>query len=179
MSINRLTHLGGDPLPLSDVKAHLRLETDAEDALLLDYLRAAAAHLETITGFAFVSDNYEQTGWVQAGFVSLQRRNILNIGKVEGRSSAIGESNDWQELPDHYWSLEDRSLKFFHYQGQVRVTFRAGPSDDAIIPENLKQALLLLTAFFFENREVKDGQRTLTLPSILAELVAPFREVRL
>jgi uncharacterized phiE125 gp8 family phage protein len=56
------------------------------------------------------------------------------------------------------------------------VLFTAGFGDAAAVPEELKLAIRVLAAHFYEHRE---GDRGAPAPSALSALIAPYRRVRL
>jgi uncharacterized phiE125 gp8 family phage protein len=43
-----------EPVTLADLKAHLRIDANDEDALSKDLIRVARAHLEAVTGTALI-----------------------------------------------------------------------------------------------------------------------------
>ncbi len=50
MTITELTPPVGEPLTLAETKAHLRIDSSAEDDLLASLIRTAREHLERETG---------------------------------------------------------------------------------------------------------------------------------
>ena len=42
-----------EPITLAEAKMHLRVDSDFEDALIQDYIKAARAHVERFTGLSF------------------------------------------------------------------------------------------------------------------------------
>jgi hypothetical protein len=49
-----------DPVDLATVKAHLRLITDDDDALITGYIKAASRYCEDFTGRSFINKGYAQ-----------------------------------------------------------------------------------------------------------------------
>jgi len=48
----------GEPLTLAETKAHLRVETNAEDALITALIRTVREHLERQTGLALMTRTF-------------------------------------------------------------------------------------------------------------------------
>ena len=61
----------------------------------------------------------------------------------------------------------------------VHIDFTAGWSDAASVPDDLKQAIKLLAAGFYENREAAAEERIYNIPGTIDTLIAPYRQVRL
>jgi uncharacterized phiE125 gp8 family phage protein len=63
----------------------------------------------------------------------------------------------------------------------IEIDFTAGYGDaPADVPQPIRQALLLLTAHWYENREpVEIGAAATVIPNSISELLSPYRRRRL
>ena len=61
----------------------------------------------------------------------------------------------------------------------IQIDFTAGWNNAVLVPDDLKQAIKLLAAGFYENRESAGEARVYTIPGAIDALIAPYRQVRL
>ena len=197
MALLRIDDSAVEPISLDEAKAHLRLDTDDDDALVSSLITAARVHIEQVLGHITV----EQT-WVEVrdawpaygpgvgGEVRLSLgpvRNLLEIRVVDpsGSAASIPASDyftDVVSVPARIgltdgavWPQPGRAMN------GIEIEFTAGyglAAED--VPQPLRQAVLLLVAHWYEQREpVAVGSTMTELPHMVAGLVAPFRMPRL
>ena len=88
----RLTLLSGpaaEPLELDEVKAHLRLDGDDEDALLASLITTSRSHVETALGLALITQSWRWQAdcWPRNGLVELMTRPIQSVDRVAVRAA--------------------------------------------------------------------------------------------
>ena len=178
------------PVSLSELSAHLRLahgfpDDAAEDPLLDLYVRNAVAAVETRTGRALIRRGFllRLSAWDKEGHV------VLPVGPVEALDSLrLVHGGDVVDLAAGSWAVEPGT-------GRQRITgpnggalppipmgyvaelsFQAGFGPEAAdVPGDLRQAVMLLAAHYYERRYEDDGPG---MPMKVRALVEPWRPVR-
>ncbi|WP_375262529.1 hypothetical protein [Palleronia sp.] len=181
--------LSAAALPISDLRAHLRLGTGfADDAVqdpVLEWsLRAAMAQIEAATGKALLKRDFSVTvpAWRENGRQVLPRapletvseiavvdgkgaRNVLDLGAIHIRHDA------------HRPAIVARgfALPTIPAGSRAEIAFRAGYADTwSELPGDLSFAVLSLAGALYEER-AQPGQ----IPSGVKALIAPYRQPRL
>lgn len=175
----------GEPVALADIKAALRIDHDADDTLILSMARTARAFLERRLDIALLRQEW------RLELVSPPcGPEVLRPGKVvalTGGSVTYGGISRPLE-PEEYRLRRSvpAAVLFDLPPGEagepfesLSLGFTAGWADASAVPEELIQALLLLTAHYYEEREVFVRGRYVPLPAGLQAHVQAFREVRL
>jgi uncharacterized phiE125 gp8 family phage protein len=181
-------------IDLDTAKAHLKVEDSTEDTLIGAYLSAAKAFVESGT-----SKFFEPTAVVQVedGFPrssSGDKPIRLWTGPVDGAVVSIeyDDGNGDAQTLSSFRLVEGSNAKILPAYGEtwpatiggqatVRVTYLAGYADGEV-PAALDQAVLMLTAHYYANREaVNSGPAAaaVELPLAVDMLLAPFRTPRL
>jgi uncharacterized phiE125 gp8 family phage protein len=185
-----------EPVSLAEAKAHLRVTSSSEDALIASLLAAARVHLERSLSRAFLSQSWSLflDRWPAAYDLELPLAPVLSIAaiRVAGPGSnivtlAAGDYRlDGQAVPPRIvrtdgarWS----AAALAPAQGAlgIEIAFVAGHGTAATdVPAQLRQAILLLLAHWFEGRSpIELGATGAPLPEAIAVLVQPYRQVRL
>ena len=181
--------LSAAALPISDLRAHLRLGTGfADDAVqdpVLEWsLRAAVAQIEATTGKALLIRDFSATvpAWREIGRQILPRaplqavtaitvidgkdgRNVLELDTVHVRHDA------------HRPAIVARgfTLPTIPAGGRAEIAFRAGYATTwSELPGDLSFAVLSLAGALYEER-AQPGQ----IPAGVRSLIAPYRQPRL
>lgn len=192
-----LTELSAPPAELLPVRAfaeHLKLGTGfaddgSLDAVLELYLRSAIAAVEARIGRALISREFSWTvtRWRE------ETSQGLPIGPVSSVESVtlVGSDGDETVVEPEAWSvLRDsqrprlvgrfgRSLPRIPRSGHAEIRFTAGFGEhwDAV-PADLRQAVFLLAAHYFENR----GESTdvpVAMPFGVLVLIEAYRATRI
>ena len=174
----------GEPLTLPDAKAALRVEHDADDALIGRMIATARSFVERRLDLAI----HEQT-WT----LSLTERPdgpvCLRPGKVRGITAAsVTYGSATRAMSDGEVRLRRSApaTASFDLSGAeggeplsaITVAFTAGWLEGAVPPE-LTHAIRLLTAHYYEERELFAQGRYVPVPHALQAHIEAFREVRL
>lgn len=180
-------------LPVEDFKAHLRLGRGfagdtVQDAVLESFLRAAMSAVEGRTGKVLIS---RQFTWSIPRWTSREREG-LPVGPVTSVDEvALLDGDDVAAVVDpllyrlekdtHFPVLRGRSvgLPMPPRDGSIRVRFTGGfgPGWDDL-PPDLAQAVMLLAAHFYENREAT-GLGAGCMPFGVTSLLQRYRPMRL
>ncbi len=180
-----------EPIALTEVKAHLRIDAGDEDALLSALIVAARMFVERTLGIALITQgwSYFFDVWPQAGCIALPLRPVQAVGAVKVHDGS-GGSVTLDAVSYAVDLLSDparlvlkgalppataRELNAF----EVAVTGGYGDEADDV-PGPIVQALKLLVAHWFERREpVVLESSAQEVPTMVAALLSPYRRVRL
>lgn len=156
-----------NPVPLRELAAHLRLsngfsDDGSEDGLLELYLRNATAQIERRTGQVMVNRPYllQVAHWDRRGCLTLPVGPVQMVDQIQfiSPSSTIDlDPEDWMLTPGTTRQMvqgaDGGPLWPLPYGAVAEVHFTAGygPTWNDV-PNDLRQAVLLLAAHMYENR---------------------------
>ncbi|MEE4209557.1 MAG: head-tail connector protein [Parvularcula sp.] len=193
MMLTENTAIPTSALPIAEFRELLRLGTgfadDAiQDSLLEGCLRGAIAAIEARTGKALLRRTYS---WTATAWRDLARQSlpvapvhrILSLTIVDRRGIRHPIEPDRYVLePDaHRPRLASTSLFLpsIPVGGSAVTEFDAGYAEDWVgLPDDLKRAVLLLGATYYENR-ADAAERGAAVPYGVATLIERYRNVRL
>ncbi|MHA7873527.1 MAG: head-tail connector protein [Hyphococcus sp.] len=186
MSLTLLSPPAVDAVSLAEMKAHLRLTSADEDALVTAALMSAARAVEARGRLALTPQQWRLAlDAVPAETVFLPLAPVASVDAVSvidsaGAPQAVDASRYETALgapgrvrPAAPWPAPGVAVD------GVRIDFTAGYADAASVPAPLKQAVKLLAAHFFETREAAGAERIFNVPQTVDALIAPYREMRL
>lgn len=180
-------------LPVEDFKAHLRLGTgftgdNVQDAVLESFLRAAMAAVEARTSKVLLSRGmvWTRPAWRNRGGEVLPVGPVTAITRVS-RVDAEGVEVDVDT--DRYRLEPDLSaprlcprgagLPDAPTDGAIRVRFTAGFGPAwSDLPADLRQAVMLLAAHYYENRDAT-GLGEGCMPFGVTSLLERYRPLRI
>ncbi|OLP54920.1 hypothetical protein BJF92_14070 [Rhizobium rhizosphaerae] len=189
MTLAELTPPGSEPLTLAEAKAHLRLETADEDALVTALIRTVRQHLERETGLALITRSLRLylDDWPDTRIISLPVGPVTAVDGVtlydaEGHPSEIGAAGfvlDGRAYPPRLLApvlpSPDQPLNGI----EIDLTAGFGPTG-ATVPDGLKRAMLQHLALLFAFRGVVAPQdQPAGVPLGYDRLLAPYRMWRL
>lgn len=180
-------------LPLDGLKAHLRLGTgfsdgDVQDVVLESFLRAAIAAIEARTGKILIERalSWTLTRWRDETGQALPVAPVNRVLSLKLRNRA----EDEEVIDPMAYRLEADSqrpvlrpeggcLPVVPMGGVAEITFEAGYSSDWIgLPSDLGHAVILLAAYYYENRDASQAAGT-SMPHAVTSLIERYRTVRL
>jgi uncharacterized phiE125 gp8 family phage protein len=177
-----------EPISTAEAKKHLRVVDTAEDDLIDGLVAAARLFVEGEIGRALVSQGYDLRLPRWPSMVLLPRSPVTAIDGVSYFDAAGVEhelDSDAYVLCagfDPARLLFDSRLLPTDTLGDVQpvlISYTAGYGDPADVPQTIKQAMQLLVAHWYLNREavVATGARnTLSeVPLAVMALLAPYR----
>ena len=180
-----------EPVTLAEAKAWLKVDGADEDALIATLITAARLHLESVTGRALLTQSWRLVldAWPAGGEVRLPVAPLSALTAIrafdeDGDEHAIGLAQFLVEaggtparlvLPGTVAGMPVLRQRF-----GIEIDYVAGFGDAADVPQELKQALLVLVAHWFEHRDaVVIAGSGAVIPFGFDRLIAPWREVRL
>ncbi len=179
-------------LPVAEFRDHLQLgsgfaDDGLQDAVLIAQLRAAMAAVEGETGKVLLTKTFQYvvTAWREPN------KQVLPVAPVRAvQTFAITDLNDVATAidqaafrlrgDDHCPSVISTSwaLPTIPVGGTAEFVFDAGFANWASVPADLRQAVLMLAAHFYENRSAT-VDRAVALPLSVATLLKRHKPVRL
>lgn len=180
-------------LPVDEFKAHLRLGTGfdpatIQDEVLLSFLRASLAAIEGRTGKVLFERDFrwDVTAWRRADAQGLP---VAPVSALTGLEMVARDGTRTPVAGDAYWLEQDpacpvlRSTGFalpgVPAGGKAEVSFVAGYGASwAVLPPDLRQAVLLLAAHYYEFRDetaLGDG----CMPFGVLSLIERYKVMRL
>ncbi|WP_225026574.1 head-tail connector protein [Xinfangfangia pollutisoli] len=180
-------------LPMDELKAHLRLGAGFalapdQDGLLESHLRAAMAAIEGRTAKVLIERRFrwELDDWRDAGEQALP---VAPVGALISVTLRDAAGDEVTVAPEAYRLIADLhrpriagrgvALPSVPVEGAVALVFDAGFGPGwADVPADLRQAVLLLAAEFYEHRH-DDGAAAPGLPFGVVALIERWRQVRI
>lgn len=183
-----LTGPTAEPLALQEFKDFLRVTHDAEDTILALLITTARQMVESLTGRLLLTQDWrlKLDAWPPSGLI------LPPLGPVASLIAARLRHRDGSETalsPSLFTVRGERAPPVIAFTrtavpapdlplGGIELDLRLGYGASAAqVPADLRQAVRLLAAHFYENREATDagGQP----PESVRALIAPYRRVRL
>lgn len=181
MSLILLTPPAGDVVTLAEMRDHLRISATADDALITAITSAASRAIETRCGLALLTQGWRLTlDHVRDQTIRLPITPLQHIDEIAVSGTVI-DSADYdvvtgsvgRVVATHAWPVPGEKI------GGLVIEFTAGFGLAADIPSPLVQAVKMLTAHFYENREAAAEARIYNVPASIDALIAPYKEVRI
>lgn len=180
-----------EPVSLAEAKAHLRLDTATEDAVVASLITTSRLHIETALGLALV----DQTWSIFADRLSHRAPLDLPIHPVRAVLAVRTHHRDAAIIthPLSHMTLDANPLRprllwdpppivpsplrtMNGYEISVRAGFGPHAGD---VPAPIRQALLMLVAHWFEHRDpVEIGAAKTQIPTRVSDLLAPWKSLR-
>lgn len=185
MTSLKVTDAATEPVTVEEMRAHLRLTGPEEDAAIAGFIKAARSHVEQVTRRALIAQSWRLylDAWPQGRVIRFPVAPVLSVQDV-----TVFDGNGVPDtLSPDVWQLDRSSvperLKIKLGAGvpasqmmAAEVDFTAGygngPED---VPEEFRQAIRLLAAHWFENREAGTELAEATLPFGLDRLLSTVR----
>ena len=181
-----------EPVSLADAKAHLRVDGSAEDTLISSLIITSRLHVEAALGLALVTQSWSLflDAWPSGPRVRLPLRPVQSIDAVQlyAPDESVETLNpdiyllDGAGIPARL--IRQGSLAWpapKRIANGIEIAFTAGYGGAvADVPAPIRQAVLLLVAHWHEHREpVAIGETNASAPSMVSDLLQPYRWVRL
>jgi uncharacterized phiE125 gp8 family phage protein len=178
-----------EPLSLAETKAFLKLDDTAEDALVTTLIAAARLHVEGITAKAMVAQTWRVvlSKWPPEREVALPVGPLLSLEAV----TAYDDDGEATEIDVEQFELDVATPRLrlpatfdpplVRERQGIEIDYVAGyGSDPEDVPADLKHAMLVLVAYWFEHRDavIVAGSGSV-VPTGFDRLVANYRRARL
>lgn len=181
MTLRRITG-PGLPITVEEAKANGRIDDDAEDAVVDGCIKAALAHAEKWTGAAFQSQVWElvlDKFPASSTEIEIPYGPVISIISVKyidiyGAEQTITDyeidltpANKAWVIPNYNWPTTMGTVN------SVTVRFLAGD----VPPDDVRQAILLLTEHFYDNRAASSGEDVKAIPFGVFDLLNLHRRL--
>ena len=181
-----------EPITLTDAKSHLRADTSAEDTLIQSLIMASRLHIEAALDLTLITQSWRLRldSWPRSGTLVLPLRPVEELTAV--RVHVDDDTIETLDVDDFILDGTPNPARLV-WRGTgtaplspiaangIEIDFVAGygdaPSD---VPQPIRQALLLLVAHWYENREpVEIGATATVIPGSVSSLLSLYRRRRL
>ncbi|MEM9494847.1 MAG: head-tail connector protein [Pseudomonadota bacterium] len=186
MTLTLLTPATEDPVDLAEMKDHLRILHHDEDVRIAGYLKAATAGIERRAGFALLPQTWRLTlDAAPTETITLSPAPLFSVTEIAVKDKSGGETPVTASAYEVAGGLPGRVRAAEPWPapgvktGGVRIDFIAGFADAASLPADLKQAVKLLAAHFYEAREAASEEPLSIVPHTVDALLAPYRRIAL
>ncbi|WP_320199259.1 head-tail connector protein [Agrobacterium sp. rho-13.3] len=189
MTYATITPPQAEALTLAETKAHLRLDGEHEDALLISLIQTARAYLERQTGLCLMRQSLRLylDDWPRDGVIQIAKGPVQAIEKIlvfddagdPQDVTATDKLLDGEARPARLWLRTPRA------PGQplngIEIDFTAGFGESgADVPDTLKRAMLIHIAHMFAFRgAVSAADQPAGVPAGYERLIGPFRRMGL
>lgn len=180
-----------EPLNIIEMRDFLRLEHDADDELIGGLIVAAREYCENYTRRAFISQKWRLSLDMlpHSGRIGLPKSPLVSVDAVrfiddDGVETILDPSLYFVDVASEPGRMEFvGTLPSFAFRkiGGVEVDFTAGfGASAADVPQPILQAMRLIIAHWYENREAASfaGSARIT-PLSAAGILSPYRMVTL
>jgi uncharacterized phiE125 gp8 family phage protein len=172
-----------EPVDLADAKLHLRVDNIDEDILIEGLISAARVSIEAYAGLAMINQTWDMVldGW-PGPVVNLDMGPITSTVSVTVDETVLD--------PESYNLAPGLHARLVRTAGAswpeptspaagivIRLNAGFGASGSAV-PRDLRHAILMTVAHWFETREPVSGGGDGLTPPVRA-LLAPYRKLRL
>lgn len=160
------------PVPLETAKLHLGVTFDTDDDLITDFMAAAVDLIEGQTGLVLSQRTVIESASGFEGAIRLRAWPVASVDRIVYHDllgvpgtldptfyRVANAARPARVVPIGFWP------RCHAGHGSVLVTMTAGFASEDQVPRTISQAVLMLTAEFYANREVgalsKEAERSL------------------
>ncbi len=180
-----------EPLSLVDTKNFLRVDGSDDDILVASLIAAARVYIETTIGKILINENWSYfiDKWPTSGTLYLPLSPVQSIEEIRlhenGEAYEVFDPTNYVvDLISHQPRIKLINLTAPPVTGaglnQIEVRFAAGFGDlESDVPEDLRQAMLMLCAHWYEQREpVGFGGSFNEIPTTITALMNNYKSYR-
>lgn len=162
MSLRLITAPLTYPVTSTEAKLHCKVDGTDEDSLIDTYIAAATAHAESVTGRAIISQTWEVVLDDFSDAMMLPKGPVQTITTVKYYDAAevlqtlAADQYTLDNVSDPAWLVRPDDVTYPDVADGVNnviIRFVAGYST---VPPELKAAILLTIAHFYDNRSTGD-----------------------
>lgn len=184
MPLSLIAPPASEPVALADAKAHLKVDTTDDDALIIALITAARARAEWHTGRALMTQSWILwlDAWPAERIVEIPLPPLRSVTSVtsygrDDTASVLDPARYVVDLAANRVALRQNSFipPFLRVINAIAIGFTAGYGDVPDVPQGLKTAILELIAFLYEHR----GEAPADLPVDVQAMLAPYRVLKL
>lgn len=179
-----ITPPAAEPFVLDDVRQALRLDHDTDDTLVMRLGQTARRLIERRLGLAVADQVWRLTHEGRADDpLTLRPGPVREITSVELRYGDAPHvaSDEWRFIRSRPSKVEITAPRTSGgaWLEEVRITFASGRTDLSGVPADLVQAIMMLTAHYYENREAVAEGRYVAVPAGVETILQSLREAQL
>lgn len=165
-SLALVTGPASEPVTLSEAKAHLKVEHSDDDTLITSLIKAARGYCETYTRRAFITQTWDlfmdefPPSSDEPIFIhnpklqSVTHVKYFDINNVEQTWAGANYQVDIATEPGRILPVDGTTWPAVKRRmNAVNVRYVAGYGAASDVPQEIKQAMLLLIGDWYENRE--------------------------
>lgn len=190
MALKLITAPATEPVTSAEAKAHLRVDTTADDTLIGTLITVARMHVENHLRRALITQTWELVldAFPARNVIQLPMPPLASITSIKYTDEAAVEAT----FSSTAYAVDTDSTRgrvvlksgeswpsvTLAATSGVRVRYVAGYGAAANVPQAIKQAILLLIGTLYENREsvlVAQGVTVMELPFGVNALLMPYR----
>lgn len=188
MNLKTTTAISTEPVTLTEVKTHLRIDGSTEDTYLTALITVAREYCETVTRRALTTQTLELIldDFPNCDYIELPKSPVQSVASIKYKNSAGVETTwdtvnyvaDVDKMPAVVMPIYATPFPSFvpYPSGAVRIRYVAGhKSDGVILPTSIKQAMLLLIGHLYENREDTVTKKLENIPLGIQSLLANYK----
>lgn len=165
-----------EPISLAEAKAHLRVTSVSEDALISRLIKTARVLAETMTRRAFITQTWDlffdefPSEAIYVPMPTLQEVTFVKYVDLDGNPQTLDPTIYLVDKAREPARITLAWLRFWPtYRNQansINVRFKAGYGDNATdVAEPVRQAILLSLTNWFENRSSVGSNSLAELPA--------------
>ena len=157
MDYTVLTNITEEPVSLEDMKTYLRTilgDTSEDEAVIIPVIAAAREYCEGVTGRAIAQQEIELVLDTLEHFIPLPKPPIIDVTRVIYKD----EDENVHEITDYVVDtikgivyIPNLPQEKLYQFSPIHIFYNAGYTD---VPKMLRQAVLLVGAHWYENREM-------------------------
>ena len=190
MALKLITAPATEPVTSTEAKAHLRVDTTADDTLIGTLITAARQHVEAHLRRALITQTWELVtdAFPVGDVLRLPLPPLVSVTSIKYTDEDGAESTFSSGL--YVVDTDSTKGRVVLKNGEtwpsvtlaaangVRVRYVAGYGEASAVPRPIRQAILLLIGTMYENREsvlVAQGVTVAQLPFGVDALLMPYR----
>ncbi|AEE98031.1 head-tail connector protein [Mahella australiensis] len=191
MGIKLVSEPSEEPVTLEEAKKHLRVDISDDDSLITSLIMAAREHAEAITRRALITQTWELSLdiWPYGSEIIIPLPPLQKVDSIKYTDSAGVEHMldlniciiDTKEEPGRIVLKNEYSWPSETLQAAdaVHIRFTAGYGNAGNVPQTIKQAILLMIGWWYEQRETAIiGSVAREVPMAAEALLWPYRVLR-
>lgn len=189
LNATRSTAPDTEPLTTAEAKSHLRVSISTDDTLIDALVTAAREYVEERCSIALYTQTWQRRldAWPAGNTIRLPRPPLQSVSSVkyydaDGTEYTLASSNyivDTTAWPGRIVLKSTAAWPSVTLQDAngIVIEYVCGWDDTVDIPQNIKQALLLLVGHWYENREavLTSGAAPLALKEGVDALLSSYR----
>lgn len=182
MGLALVTAPSAEPVTLAEAKAHLRVTSTDEDTHITSLALAVRRHVENLTRRALISQVWDYSlDYFPSWEIEIPLPPLVSIGSVKYLEAAAGVDTTLAASEYRVDAVRQPGRltpefgkvwpSTYGVVNAVTIRFTAGFANAAAVPQEIKQAMLLLIGAWFEHREeIITGTIVAALPMPAASL---------